>query len=157
MKMIPLTQGKSAIVDDDIYDYLMQWKWHAFLNNNKNYYAIRGNRREGRVPMHRVVAKTPAGMITDHINRNTLDNRRENLRICTRAENARNTDVYKNNKSGFRGVYWKTREKKYIAQIKVNGEIIRVGRFDSPEEAARAYDEAAVRYFGEFANLNFPT
>ncbi len=91
----------------------------------------------------------------DHINGNKLDNRRENLRVCTLAENNRNRTIYKNNKSGFKGVYWSRADKKWRAQIKINNRMIYLGIFDDLLEAALTYDEAAVRYHGKFAKINF--
>ena len=95
-------------------------------------------------------------MHVDHINGNPLDNRKSNLRICTNAENQRNKGVYKNNKSGYKGVHWFKRDKKWQAQIKHNNKSIHIGLYEDKEEAARAYDKKAKELHGNFKNLNFP-
>lgn len=153
--MIPLTQGKSAMVDDEDYDWLNQWKWHfAQGYASRNSGSVLGLRKAIR--MHREILRTPKGMDTDHINGNTLDNRRKNLRICTRAQNNTNTRVRKDNTSGFRGVTWHTYTRKWEAQININGKHTHLGLFKTPEEAALAYDQEAKKHHGEFARLNFP-
>jgi hypothetical protein len=96
------------------------------------------------------------GEYVDHINGNVLDNRKSNLRICTNAENCRNTGPYKNNKSGYRGVSWHKRDKEWRAQIKHNGKVIWISAHKDKEEAARARDTKALELQGEFAWLNFP-
>jgi len=105
--------------------------------------------------MHRVILDAPMNMLVDHINGNGLDNRRENLRICTNTENLRNRGKDRDNTSGYKGVVIKKGEKKFRAQIRVNQKTIHLGSFSTPEEAARAYDDAAREYFGEFAWTNF--
>lgn len=94
-------------------------------------------------------------MQTDHINGNTLDNRKENLRICSIAENGRNRKIQKNNTSGYSGVSYMKGVCKWQATICVNKNKIYLGVFETAEESARAYDSAAKEYFGEFARLNF--
>ncbi|MDD2923192.1 MAG: HNH endonuclease [Anaerolineales bacterium] len=156
MKTIALTQGKSAIVDDEDYEYLSQFNWQVIKG-----YAYRTGARPERkhIAMHNEIMKVGSGKHVDHINLNPLDNRKENLRVCSFGQNIFNRPIFKNNKSGYKGV---VRERtaiitpKWRAQIQVNKKIIYLGSFRSPEEAARVYDKAAVKYFGEFANLNFP-
>jgi len=153
MKEIPLTQGKVAIVDDEDFEWLSQWKWHCMKG-----YAARhpaGPHGQKYIYMHRKIMRTPDDMDADHINHNTFDNRRLNLRNCTHAENSRNQITQKRSITGFKGVSFDSERKKWKAQIQLNsiGKII--GRFSTPEAAARAYDEMAKKLFGEFTNLNF--
>jgi hypothetical protein len=153
MKEIQLTQGKVALVDDDIYEYLNQWKWYYSKLN----YAMRSkriNKKKTFFLMHRVIMDTELNMIVDHLNGNGLDNRRSNLRNCTHAENMRNRKINKKNRSGFKGVSYYTKGNKWRAMIKFNNLRIHIGFYIDPIDAARAYNEAAIKYHGEFANLN---
>lgn len=160
---IPLTKGKVAIVDAADYDWLNQWKWHAQIRRRTGlWYAHRKiwiGRMEGKkhmrdVSMHRQILGLERGdpQIIDHANGDGLDNRRENLRFCTYTQNAQNSRIRKDNKSGYKGVYlhlpgrWRSR-------IKVDGRYICLGVYKNPEEAAEAYRRAAQKYFGEFARL----
>ncbi len=92
--------------------------------------------------------------VLDHINRDRVDNRTDNLREATASENSQNQSMYKNNKSGFKGVSWFKRDKKWVAQIKIDGKKKHLGYFDCKVEAAIAYNEAAIKHHGEFANIN---
>jgi hypothetical protein len=152
-KSIPLTQGKFALVDDEDYGWLSQWKW-CFL---KEGYAVRAKRipNNGLVYMHREILQTPPGIETDHINGNKLDNSRKNLRICTTSKNQANGDKAPSNCSGYKGVSWSKKEKKWRAQITHDKKVLFLGSFVNPKVAAQAYDKAAVELFGEFAKTNF--
>ena len=159
MKQIPLKQGKHTIVDDEDFEYLSQWKWHlmtvgyAARHRRKGDYGWR-NYNTGIVYMHRVILNTPEGKHTDHINGNKLDNRRSNLRTCSNAENIRNIKIPRHNTSGFKGVSWDRVNKKYKVKITFNRKYIFLGRYQSPTEAALAYNVAAKKHYGEFARLN---
>ncbi len=156
MKQIPLTQGKVTLVDDDIYEFLNQWKWYAHWTG-ASFYARRDVWNAGkrfRVYMHRLVAKAPKGTKVDHKN-NTLNNTRENLRICTQSQNNCNKGLTARNRSGYKGVHWEAATKKYRASVSFNNIQFRLGRFADPVEAALAYDAKARELQGEFARTNF--
>ena len=145
MKTIQLTQGKTTIVDDDTFHDLSKHKWcfnSGYAGRNKN-----GN----RVLLHREIMLPEIGMEVDHINGDKLDNRRCNLRVCTKSGNMRNRLSYKCNKTGFKCVI-KFRTK-YRANITVNNKALYLGVFATPEEAYSAYVKAAKMHHGEFANV----
>ena len=120
-------------------------------------YAKGTNRVEVFTRIHRLLlGATNPKMQVDHINGNKLDNRKENLRLATNQQNQHNVGKRKNNTSGYKGVSWYRKRKKWKAAIKHNKKSIHLGYYDTPEEASRAYDKAAVEFFGEFAHLNFP-
>lgn len=152
MKKIKLTRGLVALVDDSDYEQLNAHKWYAQAHGRTSY----AHRTLGKklISMHRVIMNPPVGMVIDHKDCNGLNNQRANLRICTRLENARNRPKYKSNKSGYKGVCWNTKDKRWIAKIKLNNKIIHLGSFLSPLEASKAYIVACKKLHGEFANIN---
>lgn len=154
MKCIQLTKGCVAIVDDEDFDAIAQWRW----NCNPAGYAVRSaprsNGRQGKIYMHRVIAGAKKGEHVDHKNRIKSDNRRENLRIATRSQNGYNITKTSRNTSGFKGVSWHKGAVRFIASIGHDGVLRHLGYFDTAEDAALAYNAAAIRLHGEFANLN---
>jgi len=159
-RLIPLTKGKYAIVDPDDYYWLSEYKWYAFRAGNK-FYATRKRRgpkgiKRKTIGMHREVANTPENMVCDHINGKPLDNRKTNLRPATRQQNSWNmSKPLKASCSKYKGVAFHKREKKWSAQIIIDGRQISLGTFEDETEAAKEYDKAAKKYFGQFAKLNF--
>ena len=154
IRYIALTQGKFAIVDAADYEWLNQYKWYVSCSSPGMYYACRQS--EGRsIMMHRQIMDPPAGHVVDHINRNSLNNRRGNLRVCTQAENVRNCRG-RQTSSQYKGVRCRREQNKWQARIGINGRQESIGVFDSEVEAALAYDLRAIVLFGEFAYLNLP-
>jgi hypothetical protein len=160
MKYIELTQGKRAIVDDADFAELNKYRWHAF-KNGKTWYARRHPENTSRgvkcIFMHNVLLLPKDGLFCDHRYHNGLDNRRKNLRECTKAENNWNAGIRIDNSSGYKGVSWHKGNKRWRARIHLDKKEIHIGTFESRVEAARAYDKKATELFGSFAFLNFPT
>ena len=140
MKEIPLTQGKVAIVDDDIFLMLSKFKWYA-RKTGKFWYVFRWIRLNPQksisVSMHRIILGTPKGMETDHINGNGLDNRIENLRVVTKRQNLQN--LHNKRSSKYPGVYWKKSHKKWCALIYLNGRMRHIINSNDEMTAATAY------------------
>jgi hypothetical protein len=171
MKQIPLTRGMFALVDDEDYEELSKFKWQATKpTNNNSFYATRwvskksGNRRA--IKMHRqILGLTDPKIKGDHKDHNGLNNQKYNLRASTEKQNGRNKSSHKNSSSKFLGVTLRTRNdtpakyKYWRAQIRVDNKMMPTKYFPYTDEgeilAAKAYDEMARKYFGEFANLNF--
>lgn len=149
MAEIQLTQGKVAIVDSEDSVELSKYKWY-FASAG---YACR--RKDGVIVyMHREITGALRGEVVDHINHDTLDNRRSNLRRCTQSQNMANARIVKPTSSGYKGVGWFPRDQKWRARICVNGKGCHLGLFDSAEDAARMYNFWARDIFGEHALLN---
>lgn len=150
---IPLTQNKYAIIDEDDFERVGQHKWFTFA---KGYGATHNPKDHNKmIWMHRFILDAPIGMEVDHINGNRLDNRKENLRLCTKSENQMNRSRNKNNRSGFKGIYLDTRSRsrQWNAKIVINRKPIYLGAFNTPQEAGKAYELAAKKYHGRFAHL----
>ena len=163
-KLLPLSQNKFAIVDADDYDRLNQYKWCLSKTRHTNYAMrrtkgklVKGKRvKRKAILMHRSILNAPRHLVVDHINHNGLDNRKSNLRLCTRAENSRNRRPFRFNGSRYKGVSWDKQRKRFLAAIRCKGKYYNLGRFKSEITAAKAYDRKARELFGEFAYLNFP-
>lgn len=142
-KLIALTRGRFAIVDDDDYEELNKYKWNC---NSDNY----ANRRTKNkiVKMHRVILGAKEGDICDHINMNKLDNRKSNLRLVTKAQNGQNHGLYSHNKSGVNGVSFDKEANKWRVIITAYNQMIRVGRYKTLEEAREARRLAEEKYWG---------
>ncbi len=146
-KAIVLTKGQVTYVDDEDYEMLNQKTW--CVNDG---YAV--NRELGR--MHRFLLGAPKGVMVDHRNGDKLDNRRENLRLCTNSQNQANRQVFRG-ASPFKGVCWQQRPNgtgAWKAQLIVESKVVYLGVFKTDLEAASAYNDAALQHFGEFAHLN---
>lgn len=157
-RLIPLTQGQCAIVDDADFAWLSQWKWCA-SKSDVGFYAMRAEKTNGRARylyMHRVLADARPGDVVDHIDGDRLNNRRSNLRLATARQNAMNTRAHYDGSSRFKGV-WRNAKKgrPWCAGICVRGVRMHLGVFQTEEAAARAYDAAALLAHGDFAKLNF--
>lgn len=160
IKILPLTQGKIALVDSEDYEWLSQWKWYA-SQRGYTYYALRSswfNKYPHPVFMHREIMnlKKGDGTICDHRNRNGLHNYKENLRIVSHSTSMCNRKRNRNNTSGYKGVSWNKNAQKWIVHIGINGKDKYCGLFVDIETAAIKYDLEAIKYFGNDAVLNFP-
>ncbi len=153
VRHIPLTRGKFAIVDEEDFERLNRYKWHALCIRGK-WYARRAPGGKA-IMMHREIMKAPKDKFVDHVDGNGLNNRRCNLRLCNQQQNMQNRRPLVRS-SKFKGVWYCKRTKKWGAVIVFNGKKYHLGRFDDEIEAARAYDRKAIELFGEFAYLNFP-
>ena len=157
MKKIPLTQGKYALVDDEDYEYLNQWKWSTDKFGN-TFCARRGiwNKKTKSIHqlrMHRLITKAPTGKDVDHINGNGLDNQRKNLRVCNHKDNSRSCRIPKNNTSGYKGVHWHKKHKKWTVGITVNKKRVWIGQYSNIKDAIQSYIQASKKYFGEFSRI----
>ncbi len=156
MTKIILTQGKYSKINDNWYEYINKWKWYAFKDRNK-YYAARSIKIKNkvyRICMHHIIWELmeniiPIDNIIDHKDGDGLNNYDDNLRLATRSQNRANTKIYKNNTSGYIGVY--KNKFSFVAYIKHE----KLGSFSTAEMAARVRDYHAIRLYGEFAVLNF--
>lgn len=148
MLVVGLTQGKVALIDKADHELVNRWKW----SYDPTGYARR-NERGRKVYLHRQLMGEPIDLEVDHINGDKLDNRRRNLRVCTSAENKRNTGIRRTNTSGYKGVTWQKNRQKWKAQIQYEGVNRHLGLFINKEDAARAYASAAESLFGDFARV----
>ncbi len=159
---IPLKNGGVALIDDADYSIVSgrDWHWRQDIRSHIKY-AVRYHYIEKRLIrtfMHRLILQlTDPKQICDHKNGDGLDNRRSNLRVCSWSQNLANRKKTLKNKTGFKGVHQPSVQiPVWVAQIRCMYRVYYLGRFRSPEDAARAYDKAALFFFGDFANINFP-
>jgi len=158
MKEIKLKNGQYTKVDNDDFEKFKNFSWFLIKNVYKSssyYYVTRSNNGKP-CKLHREIMGSPKGLMIDHINHDTLDNRKCNLRVCTHQDNQRNRNLNKNNTTGFKGVtYHKHKEYiYYVAQLYLNGKNIFLGTFKKSIDAAKKYDEEVTRLFGDFALTN---
>lgn len=157
MKTIPLTQGKVAIVDDEDYDLVSQFKWSAHRRYDSGcWYAVRNTtvspRKRKLIGMHRFILGMPNGMV-DHVNRDGLDNRRLNLRVGTMSQNMMNQRKIITSTSPYKGIHFDKWSGRWQARIQMSRKKYTLGRFDTPEEARDAYRTAAKELFGDYARF----
>ena len=153
MKVIPLNQGKYAIVDDIDYERVSALKWYVNQSGrDKTWYAITNT---GRFRMHRfILCLTDPKIEVDHIDGDGLNNTRNNLRIATRTQNLANQQKRENTSSKFKGVSLDRRRNKWQSNIRMNGKRKWLGQFNNELDAAKCYNVAAIEFFGDFAKLN---
>lgn len=156
MALWKLSQGKVMLYDEEDFDLLAKYHWYA-QKQGTNWYACANTRKVSGertiVGAHSVLLNPAGGLIVDHINHDGLDNRRENLRVCTKGENLRNKIPTKAT-SNYKGVSWHKQSQKWLSRIKLDRKIVHLGMYDLEVHAARAYDIAAKEYHKEFAYLN---
>lgn len=151
---IQLTKGYKAIIDASIAHVVGQYNWYALVVG-KLVYAVRKSPRPASktILMHREILKPDVGQEVDHRNGNGLDNRLSNLRCATSQQNKHNQRAKGNNKSGYKGVFWETRSKRWLARIMIDGKTKYLGSFTNPEDAHKAYCVASKLFHGEFGRV----
>lgn len=160
MKQLMLQNGGFALVDDEDYKELSKYKWYADYRPRSCYIRRMERRntpegpRQRYVYLHRQIMQPPPGMQVDHINSDATDNRRENLRICTRSQNNQNARRRVDSKHSYKGV-WITKGGKYASRIRNGNKRVHIGVYDNEVLAAKAYDQKAKELFGAYAKLNF--
>lgn len=159
---ISLTQNQVAMIDDEDYALVCQYKW-CTQKSPTTLYAVSAiawvNNKNVTMKMHRMIMNAQPNQDIDHIDGNGLNNQKENLRFCDESQNGgnRKKGPFVKNKpcsSKYKGVCWHKRDKKWQSQIKFSGNMYHLGYFENENDAALAYNERALELFGEFANLN---
>lgn len=156
-KKIPLTQDQFALVDDEDFDRINKSLWYAVFNPDiGNYYAVRTVwKSRNTILMHKEIIPSKKGQHIDHIDGDTLNNQKGNLRPASPSQNHGNSRRYSTNTSGYKGVSWITEKGRWRASMTYNYKTIHIGYYLDKEDAARAYDKRASELFGDFARLNF--
>lgn len=155
---IDLGRGYIAIVNSDTFDRLKlgRFRWRANVHKRaRKVYAI-ASVGGSPVALHRFIVEAPAGQMVDHEDNDGLNNRDNNIRVATPAQNRANSRKARDNSSGFKGVSWSPTSRKWVAQLWHNGKRHYLGVYAHKERAARAHDRKAIELHGEFAGLNFP-
>lgn len=142
------------LFDQENFELLSIYGWFLVLNGNHLYAKARIQGTKGHIKMHRLLLNAQNGEYVDHVNGNTLDNRKINLRKCSIADNTKNQSLHKDSTSGYKGVSFDNSRHKWRSNIVVDRKQIHLGRFDTAEDAAKAYNLAAKLYFGDFARIN---
>lgn len=157
MKEILLSKGFAAIIDDDDFERVSKFKWYTRSNGGSKFYAATGTPGDSnkKIYLHRFILEAPSNLQVDHINGNTMDNRKENLRLCTIQENLRNKKASGQYKGAIYAGKGRDLAKPWSARISHEGKNLYLGYYATAEEAAKAYDKAAKELYGEFAQLNF--
>lgn len=157
-KEIALSQGKCAAVDDEDFEWVSKFKWHyhhtGYACRSQYLGMIDGKMKVKTFSMHREIMKVSSSVSVDHRDMNTLNNQKDNLRLATRSENGMNRKSYSGSHSKYKGVGWAAHAKKWTASIKHDQKRKHLGYFVNEEDAAKAYNDAALKYFGEFSRLN---
>ncbi|MGD0077625.1 MAG: AP2 domain-containing protein [Sedimentisphaerales bacterium] len=158
-RRIPLGDGVYTIVDVDVFYRLGHHKWYLRGGKRGKFYAQRqariGPGESKCISLHREIVKPPEGFLVDHFNRNPLDNRLANLRPVTYSQNTQNSTKKKNASSKYFGVWFHKPSGKWCTSIRYNGKAIWLGSYENEIDAARAYDAAAIKYYGPHARVNF--
>ncbi len=152
MREIALSQGKKMLIADQDYDLVSRYRWSWFKHRN-TYYAQTDMGNKRRILAHRLILGPTSKQFVDHVDFNGLNNIRSNLRLCSWPQNCQHASCRRDNSSGYRGVH--KLAKGFVARIRVNGKRLYLGYFPSALAAAKAYDNAAKQYHGEYASLNF--
>jgi hypothetical protein len=155
-KTLPLSQGKHTIIDADNYEWLNQWKWYydkGYAVRNETVF-VNGVRKQKRITLSRLILNAPKDMEVDHINGDSINNTKANLRLVTDGQNARNKRKVKNKSSVYKGVSLHKGERRWHSRIMFDWKLIHLGSFEDEVNAALAYNQAALKYHGEYAKLN---
>lgn len=153
---VPLADGSEAIIDAEDAPKVASWNWHVKETNRRNYASVGRRTNAGQfIPLSHQVKPPPPGMLNDHKDGDTRNNRKTNLRPATHKQNAHNRRKANGCTSRFKGVSFRRDRGTWLATIRTDGRLLKIGTFHREEDAARAYDAKARELFGEFARLNF--